>query len=47
VKRAFGVSLQTSKPELEIAEPQVPDIRIGMVFDWNWELLSRFCLQVW
>jgi GTP-binding protein EngB required for normal cell division len=38
--KAFGVPLRTSETEIEIVEPGVPDIRIGHVFDRNWELLS-------
>jgi GTP-binding protein EngB required for normal cell division len=38
--RAFGVALRTTEPEIQIAEPHTPDIRIGRVFDHNWELLS-------
>src|SRR5207245_10826223 len=38
--RAFGVPLRTLEQELEIVEPHTPDIRIGRVFDRNWELLS-------
>lgn len=39
-KRAFGVPLRTTEAEIEIDEPCTPDIRIGRVFDRNWELLS-------
>jgi hypothetical protein len=38
--RAFGVPLRTTEVELEIHEPASPDIRIGKIFDRNWELLS-------
>ncbi len=38
--RAFGVPLRTTEIELEIEEPFAPDIRVGKVFDRNWELLS-------
>jgi GTP-binding protein EngB required for normal cell division len=39
-ERAFGVQLRTTEAEIEILEPYAPDIRIGHVFDHNWELLS-------
>lgn len=39
-ENAFGVPLQTTESEIEIQEPQEPDIYIGKVFDRNWELLS-------
>jgi len=39
-KRAFGVPLRTTESEVELKEPHTPDIRIGRVFDRNWELLS-------
>ena len=38
--RAFGIPLRTTEVEMEIQEPQAPDIRIGRIFDRNWELLS-------
>jgi GTP-binding protein EngB required for normal cell division len=38
--RAFGVPLRTTEVEIEIREPEAPDIAIGRVFDRNWELLS-------
>lgn len=38
--RAFGVPLRTTETEISVAEPSTPDIRIGRVFDRNWELLS-------
>lgn len=37
---AFGVPLRTTESEIEVEEPQTPDIYIGKVFDRNWELLS-------
>lgn len=39
-ERAFGVPLRTAEVEIEISEPEAPDIYIGKVFDRNWELLS-------
>jgi hypothetical protein len=38
--RAFGIPLRTIEVEIEIREPQTPDIRVGRIFDRNWELLS-------
>jgi GTP-binding protein EngB required for normal cell division len=38
--RAFGVPLRTTEVELKLQEPANPDVRIGHVFDRNWELLS-------
>ncbi len=44
--RAFGVPLRTTETEIEAVEPTAPDIRVGRVFDRNWELLSPI-LPVW
>ncbi|MGO4880325.1 MAG: dynamin family protein [Bryobacteraceae bacterium] len=44
--RAFGVPLRTTETEIDVVEPRTPDIRIGRVFDRNWELLSPV-LPVW
>ena len=44
--RAFGVPLRTTETEIDVAEPGTPDIRVGRVFDRNWELLSAV-LPVW
>ena len=44
--RAFGVPLRTTETEINVAEPRAPDIRVGRVFDRNWELLSPI-LPVW
>ena len=44
--RAFGVPLRTTETEIKVVEPSTPDIRIGRVFDRNWELLSPV-LPVW
>jgi GTP-binding protein EngB required for normal cell division len=38
--RAFGVPLRTTETEICVIEPGAPNIRIGRVFDRNWELLS-------
>jgi len=45
-QRVFGVPLRTTETELRVVEPATPDIRIGRVFDRNWELLSPV-LPVW
>lgn len=37
---ALGVPLKTSQVEMTVAEPREPDIRVGKIFDRNWELLS-------
>ncbi len=37
---ALGVPLKTSQLEMPAAEPREPDIRVGKIFDRNWELLS-------
>jgi len=39
-EQAFGVPLRTTEAQIQIEEPHAPDIRIGQVFDRNWELLS-------
>ena len=44
--QAFGVPLRTTETEIAVSEPATPDIRIGHVFDRNWELLSPI-LPVW
>jgi GTP-binding protein EngB required for normal cell division len=44
--RAFGVPLRTTETEIRVLEPKTPDIRVGRVFDRNWELLSPL-LPVW
>lgn len=36
----LGVPLKTSQGEMQVAEPREPDIRVGRIFDRNWELLS-------
>ncbi len=36
----LGVPLKTSQMEMQVAEPREPDIRVGKIFDRNWELLS-------
>jgi GTP-binding protein EngB required for normal cell division len=44
--RAFGVPLRTTETEITVVEPGTPDIRVGRIFDRNWELLSPV-LPVW
>jgi GTP-binding protein EngB required for normal cell division len=36
----YGVPLRTTEPEITPKSPRKPDIKIGRVFDHNWELLS-------
>ena len=36
----LGVPLRTTEMELHTAEPRSPDVRVGKIFDRNWELLS-------
>jgi GTP-binding protein EngB required for normal cell division len=38
--RAFGIPLRTTEVEMEVQEPLTPDVRVGLIFDRNWELLS-------
>lgn len=40
VLEALGVSLRTTEMELPAGDPRSPDVRIGRIFDRNWELLS-------
>src|ERR1035441_8349796 len=44
--RGFGVPLRTTETEIDAVEPRTPNIRVGRVFDRNWELLSPI-LPVW
>jgi GTP-binding protein EngB required for normal cell division len=44
--RVFGVPLRTTETEIHVVEPSTPDIRVGRVFDRNWELLSPV-VPVW
>jgi hypothetical protein len=37
---AVGVPLRTTEVEIEAREPRSPDIRIGRLFDREWELIS-------
>jgi GTP-binding protein EngB required for normal cell division len=36
----LGVPLRTTEMELQTEEPGSPDVRVGKIFDRNWELLS-------
>jgi len=36
----LGVAQRTTEMELRVEEPTLPDIRVGKIFDHNWELLS-------
>jgi hypothetical protein len=38
--RAMGAPLRTSESPLEILEPRTLDVRVGKIFDRNWDLLS-------
>jgi GTP-binding protein EngB required for normal cell division len=37
---ALGVPLRTTEMELRTQDPRSPDVRVGKIFDRNWELLS-------
>lgn len=36
----LGVPLRSTELELAIEDPKSPDVRVGKIFDRNWELLS-------
>lgn len=36
----LGVPLRTTEMALEVESPRAPDVRVGKVFDHNWELIS-------
>ena len=36
----LGVPLRTTEMELQTEDPKSPDVRVGRIFDHNWELLS-------
>jgi GTP-binding protein EngB required for normal cell division len=40
VMSLYGVPLRTTEPEITLNAPKIPDVKIGRVFDHNWELLS-------
>jgi len=37
---ALGIPLKTTQIELHAQEPKSPDVRVGRIFDRNWELIS-------
>ena len=37
---ALGVPLRTTQIDLRTEDPRSPDVRVGKIFDRNWELLS-------
>jgi len=45
--QAFGIPLRTTEVEMDIRPPESPDIRIGKIFDRNWELLSPVVPVAW
>jgi GTP-binding protein EngB required for normal cell division len=40
VLQALGAPLPTYQTELRVEDPRSPDVRVGKIFDRNWELLS-------
>jgi GTP-binding protein EngB required for normal cell division len=38
--QALGVPLRTSEMKFGVEDPKSPDVRVGKIFDRNWELLS-------
>jgi GTP-binding protein EngB required for normal cell division len=40
VMNLYGVPLRTTEPEIAVQPPRASDVKIGRVFDHNWELLS-------
>jgi hypothetical protein len=38
--QALGVPLRTTQIDLRTEDPRSPDVRVGRIFDRNWELLS-------
>jgi GTP-binding protein EngB required for normal cell division len=40
VMNLYGVPLRTTESEIAVKAPKTPDVKIGRVFDHNWELLS-------
>jgi GTP-binding protein EngB required for normal cell division len=38
--KTLGVPLRTTEMELRTEDPRSPDVRVGKIFDHNWELLS-------
>ncbi|MCW5978346.1 MAG: dynamin family protein [Bryobacteraceae bacterium] len=42
VLETLGVPLRTTEMELATKDPRSPDVRVGKIFDHNWEMLSPF-----
>ena len=40
ILETLGVPLRTTEMELRTEDPKSPDVRVGKIFDRNWELLS-------
>ena len=40
VLETLGVPLRTTEVEMRAEEPKAPDVRVGKIYDRNWELLS-------
>jgi len=38
--KGFGVPLRTTESEIGVTDPGTPNVRVGRVFDRNWEVLS-------
>ncbi len=38
--KALGVALRTTEVDFRLEAPRSPDVRVGRIFDRNWELLS-------
>ena len=36
----LGIPLRTTEMELHVESPRAPDVRVGRIFDHNWELVS-------
>jgi hypothetical protein len=45
VQRAWGITLYTTEPEIEVQPPRAPDVWVGKIFDRNWELISAIILM--
>jgi GTP-binding protein EngB required for normal cell division len=40
IVETLGVPLRTTEMELRVQDPRAPDVRVGKIFDHNWELVS-------
>ena len=40
ILETLGIPLRTTEMEMSAGEPKSPDVRVGKIFDRNWELLS-------